>query len=148
MLVGEVGLFCGIGCRARNSDEGKQFFIEEARLGFALEVCEEQLSEVIDLDQTLLVFDHLVELLLQVVKDAVVNQVTVDSPEDIGLVPVCALHHLSEVVLNELAPHRHRPFLPVLLRLRPLPQVPLRKLKLLLGERLFHVSVLLGAIVR
>ena len=76
-----------------------------------------------------------------------VNQVTVDSPKDIGLVPVCALHHLSEVVLNELAPHRHRPFLPVLLRLRLLPQVPLRKLQLLLGERLFHVSVFLGAIV-
>ena len=51
----------------------QQFFIEEVRLQFALEVCKEELSEVIDLDQTLLVFDHLVELLLQVVKDAVVN---------------------------------------------------------------------------
>ena len=140
-------MFCVIGWHAHNSDEGQQFFIEEVRPGLALEVCEEQLSEVIDLDQTLLVFDHLVELLLQVVKDAVVNQVTVDSPKDIGLVPVCALHHLSEVVLNELAPHRHRPFLPVLLRLRLLPQVPLRKLQLLLGERLFHVCILLGAII-
>ena len=64
MLVEEVGLFCGIERRAQNSDEGQHFFIEEARLGFALEVCEEQLSEVIDLNQTLLVFDHLVELLL------------------------------------------------------------------------------------
>ena len=147
MFVRDAGLLYGIRRRARNSDEGQQFFIEEARLGFALEVGEEQLSEVIDLDQTLLVFDHLVELLLQVVKDAVVNQVTVDSPKHIRLVPVCALHHLSEVVLNELTPHRHRPFLFVLLHHRLLPQVPLRKFKLLLGERLFHVSVFLGAIV-
>ena len=81
-------MFCVIGWHAHNSDEGQQFFIEEVRLRFALEVCEEELSEVINLDQTLLVFDHLVELLLQVVKDAVVNKVTVDGPKKIGLVPV------------------------------------------------------------
>ena len=133
MFVRDAGLLYGIRRRARNSDEGQQFFIEEARLGFALEVCEEQLSEVIDLDQTLLVFDHLVELLLQVVKDAVVNQVTVDSPKKIGLVPVCALHHLSEVAVNELTPHRHRPFLLDALNHRLLAQVSLRKLQLLLG---------------
>ena len=66
-------MFCVIRWHAHNSDEGQKFFIEEVRLQFALEVCKEELSEVIDLDQTLLVFDHLVELLLQVVKDAVVN---------------------------------------------------------------------------
>ena len=118
-------LFYGVGCRGLDSDEGKQFFIEEARLSLALEVCEEQLSEVIDLDQTLLIFNHLVELLLQVVKDAVVNQVTVDPLKDISLVPASALRHLSEVVVNELAPHRHRPFHLTLLHLRLLKQFSL-----------------------
>ena len=36
-----TGLFCVIRWHAHNSDEGQQFFIEEVRLQFALEVCEE-----------------------------------------------------------------------------------------------------------
>ena len=147
VLDGEAGLLCGVIWCAPDRDEGKQFFIEEVRLEFALEVCEEQLSELIDLDQTLLVFNHLVELLLQVIEDAMVHQVAIDRPEDVGLVPVRALHHLGEVAVNQLTPHRHRPLLLVLLHLRLPPQVALRQLQLLLGERLFHIGVFLGAII-
>ena len=94
-----------------HSQERQKSIVEVSGLLLALEVGEEQLSELVDGDQTLLIVNHLVELLLEVVEDAVVHHILVHHFVQVVLVTFCAFHYIVEVVLNEFTTHWHRPLL-------------------------------------
>ena len=62
----------------------KQLLIDLLRLAFTFEVSLEHRSELLNRDKTSLILDHLVELLLQIVKNTVVNVKKVDLTDDLG----------------------------------------------------------------
>ena len=94
-----------------NSQERQKSIIEIRCLLLSLKVGEEQLAELINGDQTLFIVNHLVQLLFEVVEDAVVHHILVHHFVQVVLVSFSTFHNIVEVVLDEFATHVHRTLL-------------------------------------
>ena len=83
-------------------------------LALTLEEGEEHLLEFFDLYETFLITYHFVELLLQVIEDAIVHDVAVKLFVHL-ILAIFLFHDRAEVVVDKLAAHRHRPLLSAVL---------------------------------
>ena len=92
-------------------DEWQQFGVDDVCLRLCLEVHLEHAFEFADANQTLFVLNELVELLLEIVENSIIHCVPVDLPKYVmhfAFVTASLLHHLLEVVVHKLRPHRLR----------------------------------------
>ena len=71
--------------REPDDDLWQEFLVDYACLDFAFEEGEENLAELVHLYQCLLIFDHLIQLLLQIVENPVVHHIAVDFAKHIIL---------------------------------------------------------------
>ena len=71
-------------------DAAKQIFIDYTCFDFPLEESKEELPELINRDETPFIFNHLIQLLLQIVEYPVVHHILVDVSE----------HYLSPTIIS------------------------------------------------
>ena len=109
-------------------------------LALTLEESEEHLLEFFDLYETFLITYQFVELLLQVIEDAIVHDVAVKLFVHL-ILAIFLFHDRAEVVVNKLAAHRHRPLLSAILHESFFTLDPLRWLKHLVVGRLLKSIV-------
>ena len=94
-----------------NSDLRQELIVDVACFDLALEECEEHLPELVYRNEAFFILNHLVQLLLQVVENTIVHDVTIDLTIDRHLITCLAPHDFIEVLVDYLATYRHGSFL-------------------------------------
>ena len=135
-----------------HGDTWQKVFIDNTRLHLSFEVCEEEFLKLINRDETLLVINHLIQLLLEVVEDPVVHGVLVNVHEHLYhlafiLSPTCQSDDLLAIVFNHSWPHWLGPLLLGHLLLLGLVLPPLRQLDSVQAHCLHMVCLFCLAIV-
>ena len=94
-------------------DERQQFLVNKIGLNLTLKVGEEHFAKLLNGNQALFVFNHFIQLLLKVVKDAVIHYIAIDFFKDRRCWHSTRSHYPGEIAINEVTAHGVGPLLSV-----------------------------------
>ena len=89
-----------------NNHVWQKLFVKDVRLEFTLEKGEEHFTELLNRNQTFLIFDHFVKLLFKIVENPIVHNISIYLLENLSLIATCRFLNLVEIFIDDLTSHR------------------------------------------